>query len=149
MDIKEMEQALVDNMKRWQKVENESIASTGQIMQKTDNPVIRMVMEVIQRDSQMHYWIQGWIADTLEYKTVILSPDELTSVGKLVEQHIAIEKKMIDYVEKAIAMVKGKRTILVQQYFLNYLLEDEQKHSNMLESLTILARGMRDGGYSE
>lgn len=143
---KELQQELNENLRDWQKVENASVASTGQIMQKTDNPIIRLVMEIIQRDSQMHYAVQGWIADTLEYKTVSLSPDELANVARLVENHIDIEKKMIANTEKACAMVKGKRTLLVQQYFLNYLLEDEKKHNNLLESLQILARGMRDGG---
>ena len=80
MSTKEAQEHLVKNMRNWQKVENSAVASTGAIIEKTDNPIIRLVMEIIQRDSQMHYRIQDLIADTLEGKTIALNPDE---VGKI------------------------------------------------------------------
>jgi len=52
-------------------------------------------MEIIQRDSQMHYLVQQWIADSLESKTVSLTPDELNKVWGLIERHTEIEKVMI------------------------------------------------------
>lgn len=64
MSTKELQQEIVSTMKRWQKIEYSALASTGQIIEKTDNPVVRLVMEIIQRDSQMHYRIQEWIADS-------------------------------------------------------------------------------------
>ena len=142
MTVKELQQETIANMKNWQKVENESIASTGEVMLKTGNPIIRLAMEIIQRDSQMHHWIQGWIADSLEYKTVSLSPDELAKVSDMINRHIQIENKMIERAEQLLAAVENKG-MLVQQYFLNYLLDDERKHSRLLESLQILARGMK------
>ena len=134
MSTKEIQQELVSTMKRWQKVENEAIASTGEVIKQTDNPIIRLVMEIIQRDSQMHYWVQGWIADTLEFKTVSLSPDELEKVWAMVEKHIEIEKKTIELAEKSLSSIKGRKMV-VQEYLLKYLLEDEQKHSNLLSQL--------------
>jgi len=142
MTGKELNQEISTCMKQWQKIEVNSIASTAQIMLKTDNPIISLAMEIIQRDSQMHYWIQGWIADTLENKTVSLSPDELIEVGQMIEHHIAIEKEMIESAEQVLVSVEDKKAMLAQQYFLNYLLIDESKHSNLLSSLEILAKGM-------
>jgi len=141
--MKGLQKEISTTMKNWQKVEGNSIASTAQIMAKTNNSIIRMAMEIIQRDSQMHSWIQSWIADTLENKTVSLSPDELLEVGQMIEHHIGIENRMIESAEQALASVKGKKTLLAQQYFLNYLLNDEKKHSNLLSSLEILAKGMQ------
>ncbi|MFC2035893.1 hypothetical protein ACFLUJ_07235 [Chloroflexota bacterium] len=143
MTTKELQQDIITNMEDWQKVEGRSIASTAQIIVKTKNPIIKMVMEIIQRDSQMHAVVQNWIAETLEYKTVSLSPDELTEVGQMVEQHIAIENKMIESAEQVLDSVKDKKAMLAQQYFLNYLLNDEKKHSELLSSLQILAKGMQ------
>ena len=51
MSTKEAQEKIVANMRRWQRVENASVASTGQIIEKTDNPIVRLVMEIIQRDS--------------------------------------------------------------------------------------------------
>ena len=144
MTIKELHQEIVKNVENWQKIENQSVASTAQIMEKTDNPIIRLAMEIIQRDSQTHAQVQRWIADTFKFRTVSLSPDELARIGKELEYHIALEKKMIASAERMLSDVKGKRNILAQQYFLTYLLDDERKHDRLLESLQILAGGMRD-----
>ena len=113
-------------------------------MQEIDNPIIRLVMEIIQRDSQMHYWIQGWIADTIKYKSVNLNPDELVIIGQALERHIELERKMIENAKQMLTNIEGKRFMLAQQYFISYLLDDETKHSRLLESLRTLASGMRD-----
>lgn len=134
MSTKELQQEVIDNMRRWMKIENASVASTGNIMEKTNNPIVRIVMEIIQRDSQMHYRVQELIADSLESKTVALSPEELADVWEMIEKHIELEKKTVELAEKSLAALKGKR-MLVQEYLLNYLLKDEQKHNEILDEL--------------
>ena len=145
MSLKELQQEIISNMKDWQKAENATIALTGQIMEKTDNPIVRMVMEVIQRDSQMHYNVQEWIADSLQNKTISLTPEELGSVWKLIERHIEIERKSVEFAEQAIAALKGK-SMVIQSYLLNYLLEDEKKHNNLLNNLEKIKKGMHPYG---
>ncbi|MFH1919721.1 MAG: hypothetical protein ABIP48_07560 [Planctomycetota bacterium] len=39
---KEVQQDLVANMRTWQKVENSSVASTGRVIEKTGNPIVRL-----------------------------------------------------------------------------------------------------------
>jgi len=141
MFTKELRDVIASDMKRWQKVEDTSIASTGRIIEKTDNPVVRLVMEIIQRDSQMHHRIQGWIADSLTGKTVALSPDELADVWDMIELHIEVEKKAIEFAREALASLKGKK-MAVQEYLLNYLLADEEKHDKMLRELEGIKQGM-------
>jgi hypothetical protein len=134
MSTKELQQEVIDNMRRWMKIENASVASTGNVIEKTNNPIVRIVMEIIQRDSQMHYRVQELIADSLETKTVALSPEELADVWDLIEKHIELEKKTVELAEKSLAALKGKRMI-VQEYLLHYLLKDEQKHNEILDEL--------------
>jgi hypothetical protein len=141
MAIKDLQQEIAGNMKRWQKIEDASIASTGRIIEKTDNPIIRLTMEIIQRDSQMHYRVQEWIADSLEKKAVALTPDELNAIWEMVERHISLEKRMIEIVEQTLGSLKGKRMV-VQEYLLSYLLEDETKHNNLLAKLETIKKGM-------
>ena len=141
MSTKELQQEIVSNMKRWQKIEYASVASTGQIIEKTDNPVVRLVMEIIQRDSQMHYRIQEWIADSLEYKTVSLSPDELGKVWGMIESHIELEKKTLEMAGRSLETLKGKKMV-IQEYLLQYLQEDEEKHNNLLRRLEMIKKGM-------
>jgi len=141
MTIKDVQKELAASMRRWQKIENSAIVSTGLVMEKTENPIIRLVMEIIQRDSQMHYLVQQWIADSLESKTVSLTPDELNKVWGLIERHTEIEKVMIGIVHDALNALKGKKMYL-QEYLLKYLQEDEIKHTGLLSSLEGLKKGM-------
>jgi hypothetical protein len=141
MSTEEIQNQIVDNMKRWQKIENAAVASTGAVIEKTENPVVRMVMEIIQRDSQMHYRIQELIADSLETKAVTLTPDELAAVWDLIERHIKLEQKTVELANEALDALKGKKMV-VQEYLLDYLLIDEQKHNKVLETLATIKKGM-------
>ena len=139
--MKEVQQDLISNMESWQKIENASIASTGRVIEKTENPIIRLVMEIIQRDSQMHYRVQGLIAESLQ-KTVSLTPEELGEVWGMIEDHIKIEERVQKLAEVTLESTKHSKMMLVQSYLLEYLLEDEKKHNLMLERLAGIQRGM-------
>ncbi len=141
MKTKEVQEKLLSNMKRWQKIEDAAVSTTGQIIAKTENPVLRLVMEIIQHDSQMHYRVQQLIADSLERTAVSLTPEEMGVVWEMVEQHLAIEKKMVSLVEESLDNLKGKKMV-VQEYLLNYLLEDEKKHDNLLANFENIKKGM-------
>jgi hypothetical protein len=141
MSMKEVQQALVDSMKHWQKIEDRSVESTGQVIAKTDNPLIRLVMEIIQRDSQMHHRVQQFIIDSIENKPVALSTDEMGSISEMIDNHLQIENDMVDLVDKALSDVKNKK-MLVQEYLLNFLVEDEKKHASMLNALGVIKKGM-------
>jgi len=139
---KQVQQDLVANMRAWQKVENASIASTGRVIEKTANPIVRLVMEIIQRDSQMHYRVQEWIADSLIGKAVSLSPEEVGEVWEMIEEHIRLEQRTLELAEEALAAIGGSKGMLVQSYLLEYLSEDEKKHNLLLERLAKIQQGM-------
>ena len=125
-------------------MEDASVASTGRVIEKTKNPLIRLVMEIIQRDSQMHYRVQELIADSLTSKTITLNPDELEKVWDLIEKHIQLERETVGMAEEALAALKGKQMV-VQEYLLQYLLEDENKHNHMLDLFAVIKKGMYPG----
>jgi hypothetical protein len=141
MSTKEIQEKIIGNMRRWQKIENAGVASTGKIIEKTDNPIVRLVMEIIQRDSQFHYRVQELIADSLETKTITLTPDELGEIWGMIEDHIKLEKKSVEVAKEALDALKGKK-MLVQEYLINYLLMDEEKHNKVLEHFDSIKKGM-------
>jgi hypothetical protein len=141
MDTKELQQQIAENMKVWQKIENASVAGTGKVLEKTDNPVVRLVMEIIQRDSMIHHRVQGMVADSLTKTAVSLTPDELIAVWDMIEEHINLEKKTLEMASQALDGLKGKKMV-VQEYLLNYLMEDEAKHNKLLDSLEMIKKGM-------
>ncbi len=139
--VKDLQGEIIDAMKKWQKMEDASLASTGCIIEKTGNPIVRLSMEIIQRDSQMHHAVEKWIGDSLQDTAITLTPDELNLVWTMIERHLELEQKMIDTVTKLLPALKGKRMV-VQEYLLKYLLEDETKHANLLRRLEGIKRGM-------
>ncbi len=141
MSTKEVQEAIYKNMEAWKKIENASVASTGQIIEKTGNPVIRLVMEIIQHDSQMHYRVQEFIQHSLREQAVSMTPEELEKVWKLVENHIKIEEKTIKMARASLEALK-KRKMVVCEYLINYLMKDEKKHNDLLSEMGIIKKGM-------
>jgi len=137
---KEAQKTLIENMRRWQKIENAAVAQTARIIEATDNPIIRFVAETIQRDSNNHYRVQELVVDTLTSTTTV-SVDDLAKVWDSIEEHIKIEKKTIELAEESLAALDHDRQG-VQKYLLTYLLEDERKHDKMLADLELIKKGM-------
>lgn len=142
MSVKEKQEAIVKNMRKWQKIENAASASTGKIIEQTENPIVRLVMEIIQRDSQCHYRVQELIADSLESKAITLSPDEVADVWDAIEKHIELEKETVKLAEESLKATEGNKGLLVQRYLLEYLLKDEEKHNEILANLEAIKKGM-------
>jgi hypothetical protein len=138
--MKELQEKMVATMKRWQKIEDESVVVSSQMMAETDNPIIRMAMEIIQSDSRRHHRVQGLMIDILQ-GTISLTPEELGEVSKMIDRHVKLEKQMVKAVEEALSMIKGKKMV-VQEYLLNYLMHDEKKHTAMLNALEKVKIGM-------
>jgi len=141
MSTKEIQEKIVENMKQWQKIENASVAQMSAIIEKTQNPVIQIVMEIIQRDSQMHHRVQQMIVDSLERQAIVLTPEDLGQIWDLIEKHIAMEEETVKLAEESLAALKGKKMV-VQEYLLNYLKTDESKHDELLETLSKIKSGM-------
>ncbi len=141
MSTQEVQEQIVENMQKWQKIENSSVAQMSAIIEKTSNPVIQIVMEIIQHDSQMHHRVQQMILDSLEREAIVLNPEDLGQIWDLVEKHIAMEEETIVLAKDSLAALKGKKMV-IQEYLLNYLQVDEEKHDMLLESLEKIKSGM-------
>ena len=141
MSLKDVQKEIVVDLKNWQKMEDASVVSTEKIIAKTKNPIISLIMEIIQHDSKLHRQVQGWLQDSLEKTSTSLSPDELDEIWEMVEHHISLEKKMVENVKNAISRLP-KSAMLIQKYFLDYLLVDEKKHDNLLSELKNFKRAM-------
>jgi hypothetical protein len=141
MDTKEKQDKLVGSMRKWQKIENAAVTQTAKIMEESEHPLIRLVAEVIQRDSNMHHRVQQAIIDSIEKENINVFYPDLEKVWGSIEKHILIEKKTIELAKLSIEALEGTKSP-VQLYLLNYLLHDEEKHDKLLEDLALLKKGM-------
>lgn len=141
MTTKERQERLVEILRAWQNVEKRSVSQAAEIIERTRNPVIRMVMEVIQRDSAQHHRVQQFIIDSLETEAITLTVDDLAQVWTAIEAHIEAERETAELVAAAREALAGTRNV-VQQLLLSYLANDERKHDLLLEDLGLVKRGM-------
>ena len=121
----------IDILERWQDAENRTIAQTTKIIGASNNPLVKLVMEIIRHDSVMHHRVQQFVIESLTTRTVTLTPEELAEVWTLVEEHIGMERETIGYGEELKKLCK----LFVQSSLITYLLNDEEKHDKLLGQL--------------
>ncbi len=141
MSTKELQEHMVSNMRKWQKIEDVSVMQCSEIITKTKNPLIRMIMEIIRADSERHHMVQELIASSMETQTISMNPDEIAEVWDLIEKHIDMEKHAETLAKDSLEKLKGKKMV-VAEYLLHYLMKDEEKHDFMLDNLKTIQKGM-------
>lgn len=129
---------LVNTLKNWQKIEDESVRNSTEIIKKTDNPIIHIVMEIIRQDSAMHKRVQQLIIDHFEKKPISITPEELLGFWNMIEEHDEIEKETIRLAREAM----DETTSNLAKYLLGYLLTDEKKHDMLLSEMEKIKKGM-------
>ena len=125
-------------LRQWQGIERDAIETTAQIMEKTDNLLIRQIMEIIRNDSVQHHRVQQFLIDSMTKTPITLKPEELAEVWGQIEAHDELERQTID-------LAKGLReqsTSPVANVLIDYLLRDEEKHDTLLGDLEQLKRHM-------
>ena len=129
---------LKTTLKRWQEIEVAAVENTTAVIERTQNPLIKLVMEIIRQDSVMHKRVQQAILDSLEHQAFSLTPEELADIWDMIEKHAELEKETIALAEKA----RRNCRLFVQRHLLTYLIEDEQKHDRLMAQLEDFKRGI-------
>ncbi|MEJ2007762.1 MAG: hypothetical protein P8Z30_06320 [Acidobacteriota bacterium] len=129
---------LISTLRKWQEIEDGSVVACSGIIDKTENPLIRLVMEIIRQDSVMHKKVQQVMIDSLEKQAISLTPEELGQIWESIERHAEMEKETIVLAEKA----RKNCRLFVLRHLLSYLIEDEQKHDRLLAQLEDFKRGI-------
>ena len=128
-------------LRKWQDIEDGSVEHTTAILEKTQNPLIRLIMEIIRQDSVMHKKVQQAILDSLEKESFTLQPEELADIWDMLEVHDEAEAEAIRMAEQA------RRTcpLVVQRQLLEYLIDDERKHERLMGYLEDFKRSLYPG----
>ena len=129
---------LISTLRRWQEIEDASVKGCSEVMEKTENPFVRLVMEIIRHDSVMHKKVQQVMIDSLEKQAITLTPEELGDIWESIERHAEMEKETIALADKA----RRNCRLFVLRHLLTYLVEDEQKHDRLLAQLEDFKRGI-------
>ena len=134
----ERNEKLLNMLRQWQEIERKAVDTTTQIMEKTDNSLIRQIMEIIRNDSVQHHRVKQFIIDSLTKEPVTLSHEELAEIWSEIEAHDEIERKTIELAKEC----KEECKFFVQHALLNYLIVDEQKHDHIIMELEAFKKNM-------
>ena len=147
MTQKEIQEKIVATMKRWQKIEDEAVLSIGEIMGTIGNPLPRAVFEIIQQDARNHRRVQGLIIQAGGKSGFQLTVEQLGELSKVISRHIQVEERMIAAASDSLKALEGKKMIL-HEYLLRYLEQDEKKHMELLRGLENLKKHIHANGPS-
>jgi len=139
METKETQDRLVKTLKQWQKIEEETVLSTEEIIAPATSPIPRIISEIIQRDAQNHLRVHEVIIRSHEKEGFCLSVEEFEELSAVLSRPVQVENRLFESAEEALGLIKGKK-IPLHEYFLHYLQEDEKKHKEMPEQLENLKK---------
>ena len=125
-------------LRKWQKIEDGSVEHTTAILEKTKNPLIRLVMEIIRQDSMMHKKVQQAILDSLDREAFQLQPEELAQIWEMIEEHDKQEAEAVRMAEQA----RRACPLAIQRQLLEYLIDDERKHERLMGHLEDFKRSL-------
>jgi rubrerythrin len=140
----ETSKGFVTRIREWQALEERAISSARGLIAKTNNPLIKMTMELIAHDSEKHRLVQQMIIDSLTREAVHVSPDELGALLDGLNRHVEAEKEALCFAEKALC----ESELFVTRFLLSYLVEDEKKHHNLLCQLEDFKRNQIESSTS-
>lgn len=133
----ELEQ-LKKTLREWQQVEDHAINHCDAVLAKTQNSLIRLVMEILRQDSVMHKRVQQAILDSLEKEAFSLQPEELGELWQMIEHHDEAEERALRMAEQA----RRNCPLIIQRQLLEYLIDDERKHERLLGYLSDFKRSI-------
>ena len=129
---------MIDLLRTWQGLEREAIETTAQIMEQTDNLLIRQIMEIIRNDSVQHHRVQQFLIDSITRTPITMSPEDLAEVWGQIEAHDELERQTIELAKE----LKEQTTEPMHRILLDYLLRDEEKHDTILGDLEAFKKHM-------
>jgi hypothetical protein len=116
---------------QWLVAEDDTIAMTNKISASTKNDTIKIFMDIIRTDSAKHKRIQEFLKAAMTVKAPSLSFGEISEISGMINEHLALEQKTVDLGKELVAEMK----LPVIKELFQYLLDDEEKHVRLLNSL--------------
>ncbi len=141
MLMKEQQEQIASTMKDWKLLEKRSAESIDKVKAKCANPLICLMMDIIENDAMVHERLQELIISSLQKQQITLSLDEVGDVIELIREHTRIKGEMIRKTEAMLVHLKDK-SLRIQEFLLKTIIADEKKHKEMLEGVEKIRQGL-------
>jgi predicted polyphosphate/ATP-dependent NAD kinase len=141
MSMREQYEQIASSMTDWKLLEQRSAESIEKVKAKCGNPLICLMMDIIENDARIHERLQELIMSSLQKQSITLSLDEVGEVIELIREHTRIKGEMIQKTESVLDRLKDK-SLRIQEFLLKTIIADEKKHKEMLEGVEKIRQGL-------
>ncbi len=141
MSMREQYEQIASSMTDWKLLEQQSAESIEKVKAKCGNPLICLMMDIIENDARIHERLQELIMSSLQRQPITLSLDEIGEVIELIREHTRIKGEMIQKTESVLDNLKDK-SLRIQEFLLKTIIADEKKHKEMLEGVEKIRQGL-------
>lgn len=121
---------LIDKFKEGMQLEKGMSNSMRQTASKVKNSVVKQLLNGIALDSEKHLDIYSSLIELSSGVTAV-SEDEREKINIEIKNHIATEKKMIDFVTGIVNAVENDKV----KFMLKYIAADEHRHHRTLQAI--------------
>lgn len=128
---------------KWLEIEDRAIAACDKVSSSTDNMLVKTIADAIKSDAVKHKEILAAIQESLT-GTVVLSPDDLGAISKLLDDYVGMEKGPVEMA--AHEKTSGEHFVVKQ--LLAYILEDESKYSRFRDEFNEFKKKIYPYGVS-
>ncbi len=132
--MKEQRERIASAIKDWRVLEKRSAESIEETKAQCKQPLVCLLMEIMENDARMHEKLQDFIVGSLEQHPIELSLDEIGEMVELMRHHTQIKTQMVERAEEALSLLTDK-SLKIQEFLLRVLLADEKKHKEMLDGI--------------
>jgi hypothetical protein len=141
MSMRERYEQIASTMTDWKLLEKRSAESIEKVKEKCGNPLICLMMDIIENDSRIHERLQELIVSSLQRQQITLNLDEVGEVIELIRDHTRIKDEMVQKTESMLEQLKDK-SLRIQEFLLQTIIADEKKHKEMLEGVEKIRQGL-------
>jgi len=115
-------------MADWQAVEERMVGYAEDEKAKSQHPVIRAVLDILELDAQKYCRLQQMVAESVKKEALHLSPEELQALSAHINKRLEMEERTLALAEKA----AEKSQVFFPRYLLQYLISSLKKENALL-----------------
>jgi len=121
----------VKKIKSMVKMEEDYATSLSASVEGLSNVVVRELLRSIAHDSQKHAGFYTAILNLMKSEGKALNDQEYDRLKSVIKEHIEVESRMVQEVEKLLAIEQDKRI----KHIVTEIYEDEVRHHTLMKRL--------------
>jgi hypothetical protein len=123
-------QQIITQLREMQEIERSNLVHATQVMERSDNPLVRQLMDISAADALQRHKVCQFIIDSLT-TSVELTPEELELVWQEIESYHSRDRNTIQMAKE----LRDSVRFFVQNSMLEYLVLDAEKEDKLLDRL--------------